>query len=213
MRAHRAAQHVEGALGVAHPVPKGLVDGRTEGGVAGGDRNHLGPHHPHASHVRSLPLHVDRSHVHDAGHAQAGAGGRGGHAVLAGPRLRHDALRPHALGEELLPQGVVDLVGAGVGEVLPLQPDVRTPGLAEAPGVGQGRGAADPRGELLVEGAGEAAAVHGLAGLGLQARQRTHQRLGHVPPTPAAIAARASGNAPPISSSSKAPPRAALCTR
>ncbi len=43
--------------------------------------------------------------------------------MLAGPGLGDDAGLAHALGQQPLAEGVVDLVGAGVGQVLPLEVD------------------------------------------------------------------------------------------
>src|SRR5690606_3127350 len=81
---------------------------------------------PHAEDVQRLAMNVDLAHVDDAVEAEQGAGGRGGDAVLAGPGFGDDALLAHALREERLAEGVVDLVGAGVGEVLALEEDART---------------------------------------------------------------------------------------
>ena len=75
------------------------------------------------------------------------ARGRGGgrHAVLARARLGDDALLAHAPGEKDLADGVVDLVRAGVGQVLALEPDAQAELLAEASakvsGVGADEGA------------------------------------------------------------------------
>ena len=64
-----------------------------------------------------------------------GARGRGGHAVLAGPGLGDDPPLAHAAGEQGLADRVVDLVGAGVGDVLTLEPDLRpASGLRAGPG-------------------------------------------------------------------------------
>ena len=91
----------------------------------------VGAHEPHAAHVRRLPLHVDFAHVHRAGQTDARARGGSGHTMLAGAGLRHDALRTHALGHQRLTERVVDLVRAGVREILALEPDLRTPALRQ----------------------------------------------------------------------------------
>jgi hypothetical protein len=49
--------------------------------------------------------------------------------VLAGAGLGHDAPRAQALGQQRLADGVVDLVRAGVRQVLALEPDLRAPAL------------------------------------------------------------------------------------
>jgi hypothetical protein len=49
--------------------------------------------------------------------------------VLAGAGLGDDALLAHALREQGLPEGVVDLVRPGVEEVLALEVDLRPPAV------------------------------------------------------------------------------------
>ena len=98
----------------------------------------------HAADVRRLALHVDRAHVHRARQPEARAGRGAGHAVLAGAGLRDDALRAEALREQRLAEGVVDLVRAGVREILALEPHLRAPARREPRGEGERRGAAHP---------------------------------------------------------------------
>ncbi len=57
--------------------------------------------------------------------AEARAHGRGRDAVLAGAGLGDDPPLAEPLGEQRLADGVVDLVRAGVGQVLALEPDAR----------------------------------------------------------------------------------------
>ena len=85
----------------------------------------LGAQHLHAEDVRLLPLDVHRAHVDDALEAEAGADRRGGDAVLAGARLGDDARLAHAPGEQDLAEHVVDLVRAGVVQLLALEVDLR----------------------------------------------------------------------------------------
>ena len=57
-----------------------------------------------------------------------------GHAMLPGTRFRDDPPFAHAVGEQRLPERVVDLVRAGVRQVFPLQEDSGPAGcLGEAP--------------------------------------------------------------------------------
>ncbi len=71
-------------------------------------------------------------------------GGGGGHAVLSGPGFGHDALLAHAFDQQSLTHGVVDLVRAGMRQILPFQVDLGSAQvLAETPGVGDGRGTTD----------------------------------------------------------------------
>jgi hypothetical protein len=64
-------------------------------------------------------------HVHVAFEAQQCADRSRGDAVLAGAGLGDDAALSHALGQERLPERVVDLVRPGVGQVFALEKDAR----------------------------------------------------------------------------------------
>ena len=68
---------------------------------------------------------VHLAHADDALQAHEGGTGRGAHAVLARAGLGDDAGLAHALGQQALAEGVVDLVGAQMVEVFTLQPDLR----------------------------------------------------------------------------------------
>ena len=72
-----------------------------------------------------LPLDVGRAHVDDAGQAEARRDGGRGDAVLAGAGLGDDARLAHALGQQDLAEAVVDLVRAGVVQLLALEIDLR----------------------------------------------------------------------------------------
>ena len=65
--------------------------------------------------------------------------------MLAGTGLGDDALFAHALGQQDLPHGVVDFVGAGVQQVLALEVNLRAAKVAgESLGVVErGRAAAE----------------------------------------------------------------------
>ena len=100
--------------------------------VAGGDRLELGAEEPHAEDVRLLPLDVGRAHVDDAGKAEARRHRRRRDAVLAGAGLGDDAGLAHAAGEQDLAEAVVDLVRAGVVELVALEVDLGAAPLPEA---------------------------------------------------------------------------------
>ena len=82
--------------------------------------------------VGLLAAHVLGAHVDDALEAEQRARGRGRDAVLAGAGLGDDARLAHAPGQQRLAERVVDLVRAGVEEVLALEPDRAAGGLARA---------------------------------------------------------------------------------
>src|SRR6185369_5777715 len=148
-----------------------------------------------------------------AGETEKGGGGGGGDAVLAGAGLGDHALLAHAVGEQALADGVVDLVRAGVEEVFALEEDARAAELvAQALGIEERRRAADVVAQdvrqLPAEGALPAGAVVGAdelvqgshqrlrdkasaVGAEIALRIRTRTGLGHaVPPGRAAAAAQ-----------------------
>jgi len=137
MGADHRADGVMGGADRLHPVPQGLVDGVLEGGGAGGDRPHLGAEQPHADHVEVLAVGVLLAHVDDALLAEEGGHGGGGHAVLAGAGLGDHPRLAHPPGQQVLAEGVVELVGAGVEQVLALQPEPQAQLLRQPPGTEQ----------------------------------------------------------------------------
>ena len=74
--------------------------------------------------LRDWVANVLAAHVDVARQAEQGAGGGRRHPVLAGAGLGDDARLAHALGEQDLTKAVVDLVRAGVVEVLSLEVDL-----------------------------------------------------------------------------------------
>jgi hypothetical protein len=100
--------------------------------------------------------------------------------VLPRPGLRDDPPLVHAAREQCLPDGVVDLVGAGVVQILALEHHGGADLRPEAAGLGDGRRAAHELGqELLVLGPERRIRPDGV----IQRRevvQRRDQRLGHV---------------------------------
>lgn len=139
VRAGDRTEEVVGPVHIGDPVAERLVDGVLERPGAGLHRDDLGAQHAHAGHVEGLALGVDLAHVDDAFEAEERAGGGGGHAVLTGAGLGDDAGLAHALGEQRLTQHIVDLVRAGVVQVLALEEDPGATGvLGEAGHLGEG---------------------------------------------------------------------------
>ena len=154
------ADDVVGGLDGAHPVAHGFVEGVLEGFAAGLDGDDAGAEELHAEDVEVLAADVFGAHVDVAGEAEEGGGGGGADAVLAGAGFGDDAFFAHAEGEEGLADGVVDFVGAGVGEVFAFEVDFGAPRIGagvgagvfgEALGVVEGGGAADELLEVVVE--------------------------------------------------------------
>ena len=89
-----------------------------------GHRIDLGAEQLHAEHVGLLPLDVGRAHEDLARQPEARAHGRHRDAVLAGAGLGDDARLAHAHGQQDLAEAVVDLVAAGVIELVALEVDL-----------------------------------------------------------------------------------------
>lgn len=121
--AEGGAENIMGVIDGGDPVAHGFVDGFFEGGLSGGDGDDFGPHEAHAGDIEGLARHVDFAHVDGAVHAEAGADGGGGDAVLTGSGFGDDAFFAEAFGEEDLADGVVDLMCSGVEEVFALKVD------------------------------------------------------------------------------------------
>ena len=171
---------VEGVLDVGHPITHGFVQGVFQGFRTRGDRHHLGAQQFHAEHVDGLALDIDRTHVNHAFQAQTrGHGGRG-HAVLSGTGFGDNPGLAHALGQHGLTDGVVDLVRAGMVQVLALEQDARAADmLAQAFGlVNRARTThvmGIIEGQLGLEGRISLGRIIGL----FQLSQRRHQGFGH----------------------------------
>ena len=123
MRSSDSADAVESRPDVGHPIAQRLVHRVLERLRAGFDRHYLGAEHVHAKDVLLLPLDVDGTHIDDAFEAEARAQGRGRDAVHAGAGLGDHAFLSHAPRQKDLAEHVVDLVRAGVVELLALEID------------------------------------------------------------------------------------------
>ena len=124
-RTHDRPDDVMAGSDVGDPVADGFRRGVLERARPAQDWHDLGPHQPHAEHVQLLAAHVLRAHVHDAFQPETGTNRRRRNAVLAGPGFGDDPALAHPPRQEGLADGVVDLVGARVVEVLPLEIDRR----------------------------------------------------------------------------------------
>ena len=139
---------------------------------------------PHPVHVQRLPLRVLPAHVDHALHAHQRRGGGGGHAVLPRAGLGDQAGLAHLLRQQRLTEHIVDLVGAGVVEILPLEIDLRA---AQIPGhLLRAVQAAGPP-SVIVQQRRQLALERGIIFITvirlLQLRDSVHQRLGDVLPS------------------------------
>ena len=181
MRAVGGAEDVVGAADVGHPVAHGLVDGFLERLLAGMHGHHVSAQHLHAVDVQLLPHAVHGSHVDHALEAEHRRDRGGRNAVLPGAGLGDDAGLAHALGDEGLAEGVIDLVRAGVQQVLALQVDFRAAEfLGEAFGEVERRGPADEFAQVVAEFALELRVLLRSEVFGLQLLERIPERLRDV---------------------------------
>src|ERR1019366_9768032 len=106
---------------------------------------------------------IDLAHINRARQPDARAGGGARDAVLAGTRLGDDAPGAESARQQRLTERVIDLVGAGVREILAREPDLGAPALRQVRRRAERRRAADPVAQLALElrlelGIGEPAA-------------------------------------------------------
>mmetsp|Transcript_16910 Transcript_16910/g.33079 ORF Transcript_16910/g.33079 Transcript_16910/m.33079 type:complete len:488 (-) Transcript_16910:324-1787(-) len=172
---------------VGHPVAHRLVDRVLERRRARAHWVHRRAQHLHSEDVERLPLHVLGAHVNDALETEQRAHRGGGDAVLSGARLGDDALLSEAQREQALADGVVDLVRAGEGELLALEPNLRAAAvLGQTLRVVERRRPANVLGAHLLH-----LRLEGGVGLCggvclLELAVRLDERLGHVPPAESA---------------------------
>ena len=128
MHPRGGAEEIKGLANIGHPVANRFVDRILERFRAGCDRTHFRAEQLHPEDVERLPGDIDLAHVDDAIESEQRAGGRRSHAVLTGAGFGDDPLLAHSFRQQCLAERVVDLVGAGVGEILTLQIDARAAG-------------------------------------------------------------------------------------
>ena len=177
-RADARADDVVGVADVGDPVADRGRHGLLERAGARLDRRDGRAQQAHALDVGLLAAHVLGAHVDDALEPQQRARGGAGDAVLAGAGLGDDPRLAHPLGQQRLAERVVDLVRAGVEQVLALEVDRPAGALREPPRLVQRRRAArvvaqQPRQVGLEAGVGAR-----LDPRRLELGERGHQRLG-----------------------------------
>ena len=173
-----------GVVDARHPVAHGLVHGVLQRLASGLHGDHLRTKELHAGDVQRLTVGVDAAHVDPALHAEQGCCRCRRDAVLPGAGLGDDPGLAHAPREQCLAEHVVDLVRAGVVEVLALQQDAGVAAvLAEPLRVGEGRRPAGVVAAQVVELVPEGLVRHRLVELSLELVQGSHQRLWDVAAT------------------------------
>lgn len=121
MRAYYGANAVNGILVAVQVGIKRGIHGFLQALEPVRDRHHLRAQNLHARDVGGLLGNVHRAHVNLAFQAEEGRRSSQRHAMLPGARFRNDALLAHVLGEKAFTHAVVELVGARMVQVLPLQ--------------------------------------------------------------------------------------------
>src|SRR5712691_9412242 len=115
------ADQIVRRLDVRDPVANRLARCLLERAGAEVDGPNLRAEQVHALDVGSLAPHVLLAHVDDALETEASTHCRGCDSMLSRAGLRHDAALAQTAREHSLTEGVVELVRAGVQQVLPLQ--------------------------------------------------------------------------------------------
>src|SRR5262245_35875554 len=182
-RSDDRADHVMRVLDRGDPVPNRGADRLLQRSGTGFDRDHLGAEQLHPLHVRCLPADVLDPHVHGALQAEQGAGAGGRDPVLSGAGLGDHPRLPHPASQQGLADCVVDLVGAGVGEVLALQIDAPPDALREPLRQIQRRRATDKVAQENGELGLEALVLPRLRPRRAELVQRRDERLGHEAPS------------------------------
>ena len=121
MRPHRRTDDVVGIINVGSPVADCLAGGILQGAGAGSDRHHLCPQQLHLENIQLLALNIYSPHENLALHAEQRRHRSSCHAMLACTCLCNYPVLAHALRQKGLPQGIVDLVGAGMEQILTLE--------------------------------------------------------------------------------------------
>ena len=199
-----------GGLDVGDPVPQGLAHGVLQRSRPAIDRPDFRAERLHPQDVRRLAPDVLDAHVNDARDVEQGAGRCRSHAVHPGARFGDDAALAEPAGEQDLPEGVVELVSAGVVEVLALEVEMDSVGQEIGRGTGQPPGGLEDLGpesigpidrrgsaavvELeLAQLRPEAGVVAGLGPCRLELIEGGDERLRHVSSPEVAVEAPAPG--------------------
>ena len=183
MRSRHRPYNIVGVSDSGHPVPDCLVHRILQGAASSLHRGDGGAEKLHAKHIQGLPVDVLGAHVDLAFQPEHGRGRGCGHPVLPCAGLRNDAGLFHATGKEHLAQGIVDLVGAGMAQILPLEVDPAAPEmLRQAPGEIEGGGPSRIVVQVVSELILEFPVLLCLEIGRLELLQGRHEGLGHIFP-------------------------------
>ena len=113
-----------GILNPVRPFPHGFGDGILQGCGSGCDRNDFCAQKAHPVDVESLTDGIFFAHEYDAFHTHEGCGRRGGYTVLTGAGFRDQAGFTNFFSKKCLAKDIVDLMSAGMVQILPFQVDL-----------------------------------------------------------------------------------------
>ena len=151
--------------------------------AAGVDAEHFGAEQTHPEDVQRLPAHVLGAHVDVALEAEQRAGRRRRDAVLPGAGFGDDAPLAHPHRQQRLTERVVDLVRAGMGQILALQEDARAAARrGQPPRFGDRRRPSDVVLQQPRELGAERRIVARREVGALELLDRLDERFGHEPP-------------------------------
>ena len=125
MRPRGRADHIERRRDIGYPIAQRFVHRILQRARARRHRHDLRAEQLHAEHVGLLPLDIGLAHENHAWQAEPRAYCCGGDPVLPRARLGDDAGLAHPPRKKNLADAVVDLVRAGVVELVALEVDFR----------------------------------------------------------------------------------------
>ena len=121
MRSHNRTEAIVGIADTSSPLAHRFADGVLQGCRACGNRYNLRTEQTHFVDVERLTFGILLAHKYNALHSHQGCRGSRRNSVLTRACLGDKPCLAHLFGEQRLSENVVDLVRAGVVEVLALQ--------------------------------------------------------------------------------------------
>ncbi len=106
---------------IGDPIAHGLVDCFLQRRLTRGNRNNLGAQKLHPRDIQRLTLHIHDSHVDDTFESEPCRHCSGRDPVLSGTGLGDDPPLSHSPAKNRLADGVVNLVRAGMQQILAFQ--------------------------------------------------------------------------------------------
>ena len=184
------ADAIECVAHIGDPIAQRVVHRIFQRPTARGYGDHFGTQQTHAEDVGGLPFNIMRAHIDNALQTELGTDGGRRHTVLARTGFRDDPFLAHAPRQNDLAQHIVDLMRAGVVQLVALHVNLGTAQmfgqtLCEI----QRAGATDIVGPQVVHLGPKAVIRLGLFIFRFQFEDQRHQGFRHKPPPKIAKAA------------------------